>query len=55
MLRVTNTVSNLQGEDRDTVALRNRIKLEAQKHNLPSAEDLDKIAEEQKIKEQTSL
>jgi hypothetical protein len=53
-MRVTNTVSNLRGEDRDVVALRDRIKQEAHKHSLPTEEDLDKIAEEQRIKEETS-
>jgi len=41
------------GEDRDAVALRNRIKQEAQKHNLPSADDLDIVAAEQEISEKT--
>jgi len=53
MLKVTNTISNLMGEDRDAVALRNRIKQEAQKHNLPSADDLDIVAAEQEISEKT--
>ena len=53
MLRVTNTVANLFGEDRDAVALRERIKKEAQKHNLPSAEDLDKVEEERELAKKT--
>ena len=53
MIRATNTNANLSGEDRDVVAMRNRIKQEATK-NLPSAEDLDKIAEEIEIAKQTS-
>jgi hypothetical protein len=60
MLRASNCVSNLQGMDRDVaVSLRKEIQKHAQEmllgNSLPTSEDLDRVAEEQEIKERTKV
>ena len=58
MLRASNCISNLQGMDRDVaVSLRKEIQKHAYDgllgNSLPTAEDLDRVAEEQEIKDKT--
>ena len=49
MLRASNCVRNIMGRDRDEVVREHYVA------TLPSAEDLDRVAEEEKIRQATGV
>ena len=54
MLRATNCASNLMGTDRDEAVRKARVLNTQVQSNLPSAEDLDRVADEQRIAADTN-